>query len=106
GNPLNSDGYRTSYLWERVWQPDAWMGLLGDFVHVEDALDDDGRKTGRRSTIFPRFHQWDAVVKLLAATKVSGPGTNRLVMHSAGSGKSNTIAWAAHGLSRLHTPAF
>jgi type I restriction enzyme R subunit len=57
-------------------------------------------------TLFPRFHQWDAVQKLLAAIRRSGPGVNRLVEHSAGSGKSNTIAWAAHQLSRLHTPSF
>jgi type I restriction enzyme R subunit len=104
GNPVNPDGYRTSYLWERVWQRDAWLGLLADFVHVEDTYDATGRKAGTR-TLFPRFHQWDAVTKLLAETRVTGPGVNRLVQHSAGSGKSNTIAWLAHGLSRLHTPA-
>jgi type I restriction enzyme R subunit len=106
GNPTNPDGYETAYLWERVWQRDAWLGLLGEYVHVEDVYDDDGRKTGATNTLFPRFHQWDAVQKLLAATRRSGPGVNRLVQHSAGSGKSNTIAWAAHHLSRLHTPSF
>ena len=106
GNPPNPDGYETAYLWERVWQPDAWLQLLGEFVHVEDVFDEDAKKTGDTVTLFPRFHQWDAVRKLLAATRQSGPGVNRLVQHSAGSGKSNTIAWAAHQLSRLHTPSF
>jgi type I restriction enzyme, R subunit len=106
GNPPNPDGYETAYLWERVWQRDAWLGLLGEFVHVEDVYDADGKKTGDTVTLFPRFHQWDAVQRLLAATRAAGPGVNRLVQHSAGSGKSNTIAWAAHHLSRLHTPSF
>ncbi|MEV4462566.1 type I restriction endonuclease [Micromonospora echinofusca] len=105
GNPPNPLGYETSYLWERVWQRDAWMGLLGDFIHVEDVYDADSKKTGDTVTLFPRFHQWDAVQRLLAATRSSGPGVNRLIQHSAGSGKSNTIAWTAHHLSRLHTPS-
>lgn len=106
GNPLNPDGYQTSYLWERVWQKDAWLGLLGSFVHIEDVYDDDGAKTGETKTLFPRFHQWDAVTKLLEATSMAGPGVDRLIQHSAGSGKSNTIAWLAHQLSRLHTSAW
>ena len=106
GNPANPDGYDTAYLWEQVWQRDAWLGLLGEFVHIEDVYDADGHKTGETTTLFPRYHQWDAVQKLLAATKQAGPGTNRLIQHSAGSGKSNTIAWAAHHLSRLHTPSW
>jgi type I restriction enzyme R subunit len=105
GNPTNPDGYRTAYLWQRVWDRDAWLGLLGSFVHVEDIYDERNTKTGVRRTLFPRFHQWDAVTKLLAATRADGPGVDRLVQHSAGSGKSNTIAWTAHELSRLHTPA-
>jgi len=103
GNPASPHGYRTAYLWERVWAPDAWLGLLGTFVHVEDVYDADGAKTGAKQTLFPRFHQWDAVEKILAATRAQGPGVDRLVQHSAGSGKSNTIAWVAHALSRLHT---
>jgi len=106
GNPPNPDGYDTAYLWEQVWQRDAWLGLLGEFVHIEDLYDAEGNKTGETTTLFPRYHQWDAVQKLLAGTKQAGPGTNRLIQHSAGSGKSNTIAWAAHHLSRLHTPSW
>ncbi len=106
GNPANPEGYETAYLWEQVWQRDAWLGLLGEFVHVEDRFDGNGVKTGDTITLFPRFHQWHAVQRLLAATRQAGPGVNRLVQHSAGSGKSNTIAWTAHHLSRLHTPSF
>ena len=103
GNPLNPTGYRTSYLWEQVWRRDNWLDLLGSFVHVEAVLDKSGKKTGKKVTIFPRFHQWDAVTKLLSSSCAEGPGHNKLIQHSAGSGKSNTIAWLAHRLSRLHT---
>lgn len=105
GNPANPGGYATAYLWQRVWQPDNWLNVLGSFVHAEEVYDDAGVKTGVQRILFPRFHQWDAVTQLLAATREDGPGVDRLVMHSAGSGKSNTIAWTAHQLSRLHTPS-
>ena len=105
GNPINPHGARTAYLWEQVWQRDNWLNLLASFIHVSEVRDKAGKKTGKKFTIFPRFHQWDAVNKLLDATKVEGPGFNKLIQHSAGSGKSNTIAWLAHGLSRLHSPA-
>lgn len=90
GNPP-SEGYQSAYLWEQVWDRDAWLELLQLFIHAED---------GR--VLFPRFHQWHAVRSILAATYADGPGVDRLVQHSAGSGKSNTIAWTAHSLSRLH----
>lgn len=93
GNPPVTSEYQTAYLWEQVWQRDAWLDLLGSFVHVEG---------GR--VLFPRFHQWHAVRSLLQATYADGAGVDRLVQHSAGSGKSNTIAWTAHALSRLHGP--
>lgn len=92
GNPPAS-GYQTAYLWEEAWQRDAWLDLLGSLVHVED---------GR--VLFPRFHQWHAVRSIIAATYRDGAGVDRLIQHSAGSGKSNTIAWTAHALSRLHGP--
>ncbi len=92
GNPPSgTGGYATAYLWKQVWQRDAWLDLIGSFVHAED---------GR--LLFPRFHQWHAVRSMVAATLADGAGTDRLVQHSAGSGKSNTIAWTAHALSRLH----
>ena len=103
GNPPNPDGYRTSYLWERVWQRDAWLDLIARFIHVE--MPAEGSKAERRARaqiIFPRFHQWDAVLTLEADARARGAGENYLVQHSAGSGKSNTIAWLAHRLSTLH----
>ena len=99
GNPPNPDGYRTAYLWERVWSRDAWMDILGRFIHVEKPSK--GSKAPP-TVIFPRFHQWDAVRRLEADAKVAGAGRNYLVQHSAGSGKSNSIAWLAHRFSSLH----
>lgn len=104
GNPVNPSGHRSAYLWERVWQRDSWLDILGSFVHVAAVRDEAGKKTGKTVTVFPRFHQWDAVIKLLEVSRSQGPGHNKLIQHSAGSGKSNTIAWLAHRLSRLHTP--
>lgn len=101
GNPpaTGGSGYQTAYLWEQVWERDAWLDLLGTFIHVST-----DRDSGERRVLFPRFHQWHAVRSLLAATYRDGVGVDRLVQHSAGSGKSNTIAWTAHSLSRLHGP--
>jgi type I restriction enzyme R subunit len=103
GNPPNPDGHRTAYLWERVWARDAWMDLLARFIHVERPTSGSRaeRKAGER-VIFPRYHQWDAVLALEAHARANGAGHNYLVQHSAGSGKSNTIAWTAHRLSNLH----
>ncbi|WP_435874966.1 type I restriction endonuclease subunit R [Nonomuraea bangladeshensis] len=112
GNPDIPEGgtYRTAYLWERIWHPDTWMDLLKRFLHVEDEDVKKGRgrkpysgKAHKLPLIFPRYHQWDAVQKLTAHAKKYGSGQNYLVEHSAGSGKSNTIAWLAHALSNLHT---
>ncbi|MFB8766135.1 type I restriction endonuclease [Nocardiopsis alba] len=106
GNPSPSpeqNGYRTDYLWETVWNPDNWLDLLERFVHVKRDKDDKGRR--RETVIFPRYHQWHAVRSLVDHAARHGAGNNYLVMHSAGSGKSNTIAWLAHRLSSLHTPA-
>ncbi|MDG4789213.1 type I restriction endonuclease [Micromonospora sp. WMMD1102] len=118
GNPpvpgLGGPAYRTSYLWEQVWQPDAWLDLLKRFLHVEDpkAARSRGRGAGNgrtsvhdRTLIFPRYHQRHAVLGLAAHAARAGSGSNYLVMHSAGSGKSNTIGWLAHRLSTLHGSA-
>ncbi len=94
--------YATSYLWEQVWQPDNWLDLLQRFVHLHKSKTPGGGTT--KTMIFPRFHQWDVVKKLTAHATTHGTGHNYLVMASAGSGKSNTIAWLAHRLSDLHTP--
>ena len=95
GNPENPDGYRTHYLWEQIWKRDSWLDLLGRFLHIE-------KKGKEESLIFPRYHQIDAVRKLVADARVAQAGKNYLVWHSAGSGKSNSIAWLAHRLSSLH----
>ena len=104
GNPPNPDGYRTAYLWERVLQRDNLLDILGNFIHLEhkESKDDQGRNTTKETLIFPRYHQWDAVLKLIGAARAEGPGQNYLVQHSAGSGKSNSIAWLAHRLASLH----
>jgi type I restriction enzyme R subunit len=99
GNPPNPDGHRTAYLWERVWQRDAWLDLLHRFVHVQAAPKGSKKEA---LVIFPRFHQWDAVLALAGEARAHGAGQDYLVQHSAGSGKSNTIAWLAHRLSSLH----
>jgi type I restriction enzyme, R subunit len=104
GNPPNPNGHKTSYLWEHVWTKDAWLDILHRFIHVERP--EKGSVSARRAAekvIFPRYHQWDAVLKLQADAAANGTGHSYLVQHSAGSGKSNTIAWTAHRLSTLHT---
>ena len=100
GNPLNPGGYQTAYLWERVWQYDAWIDILDRFVESIDT----GKGKPRR-VIFPRYHQWDAVTRLAAAALADGPGQSYLIQHSAGSGKSNSVGWLAHRLSLLHDAA-
>lgn len=104
GNPPNPDGQRTAYLWQQIWQRDAWLDLLARFVHVV-APPKGAPRGARADVIFPRYHQWDAVVALEAAARAEGSGHDYLVQHSAGSGKSNTIAWLAYRLSTLHDDA-
>lgn len=97
GNPVNPNGHRTAYLWDEIWQPDSLLEILGRYmVPVRD------RKKKLVGSIFPRFHQLDATRKLRAAVLAEGPGGKYLVQHSAGSGKTNSIAWAAHFLADLH----
>ena len=89
GNPPNPDGHKTSYLWERVWAKDAWLDILHRFIHVERP--EKGSVAARRAAekvIFPRYHQWDAVMKLEADAAANGAGRSYLIQHSAGSGKS------------------
>jgi type I restriction enzyme R subunit len=104
GNPPDPTGHRTRFLWEEVWSRDAWFDILGRFVHVEPATEGSSTAVKRLhgSIVFPRYHQWDAVRRLEAAARTEGPGNTYLVQHSAGSGKSNTIAWLAHRLMSLH----
>jgi len=97
GNPVNSSGHRTAYLWEEVWERESWLEILGRYmIGTRDARK---QLTGM---IFPRFHQLDATRKLRAAVLDEGAGGNYLIQHSAGSGKTNSIAWAAHLLADLH----
>jgi type I restriction enzyme R subunit len=106
GNPPSSTGHRTAYLWEEVWQRDAWLDILARFIHVDvPSKGSKAEKVAKTIVIFPRFHQWDAVRKIEANAKATGAGKNYLVQHSAGSGKSNTIAWISHRLANLHDAA-
>ena len=109
GNPPDPAGrtYRTGYLWEEVLQRDSLLDILARFVHlqIEEKRDDRGRKVKVETMIFPRYHQLDAVRRLVDAARTEGVGHNYLVEHSAGSGKSNTIGWLAHRLASLHDAA-
>lgn len=91
GNPANPDGYPTDYLWKTVFPADSMMDIIQKFISLQ------GEKL-----IFPRFHQLDVVRKLIADVKANGAGHNYLIQHSAGSGKSNSIAWTAYRLASLH----
>lgn len=106
GNPPDREGrdYKTAYLWEEVLQRDSLLDLLARFLHldVEEKVTEEGKKVRKESLIFPRYHQLQAVRSMVSAAASEGVGHNYLVEHSAGSGKSNTIAWLAHRLSSLH----
>ena len=103
GNPLNKDGYRTAYLWEYVWAKDSFMDIIGKFLHLDvEEYELNGVKKKKETMIFPRFHQMDVVRKLTKDAKAKGAGQNYLIQHSAGSGKSNSIAWLSYRLSSLH----
>jgi type I restriction enzyme R subunit len=103
GNPQNPAGYKTSYLWEQVWRRDSFLDLLARFIHLEvEERRLGGRLVRREKMIFPRYHQLDVVRKLVADARARGVGHNYLVQHSAGSGKSNSIAWLVHRLASLH----
>lgn len=106
GNPEHPSGYRTAYLWEEIWQRDSFLDIVGRFIHlVREEKVRAGKKTEEEKVIFPRYHQLDSVRRLEAAARVDGPGASYLVQHSAGSGKSNSIAWLAHRLASLHDDA-
>lgn len=107
GNPERADGeYPVAYFWEQVCAPDNWLRIFHSFVYTEkkDVVDLAGNHHRKETQIFPRFHQWDAVNKMIADAKANGPGQTYLCEHSAGSGKTSTIAWTAHDLIRLRTP--
>jgi type I restriction enzyme, R subunit len=97
GNPSNQNGHPTSYLWEEVWERESWLELIGRYVTAEK-----DKKGQIKKMIFPRFHQLDATRELVGAVLAEGPGKKYLIQHSAGSGKTNSIAWTAHFLADLH----
>ena len=102
GNPDNPDDYDTAYLWEQVLCRDRLLEILHKYLHLQVEKD---KKTGAVKSermIFPRYHQLDVVTKLLEDVRAHGAGRNYLIQHSAGSGKSNSIAWLAHRLAGLH----
>lgn len=108
GNPLVEGNWKTHYLWDEVLQADSLLEILQRFMHLEvkekQIKTDKGVRTVRKETmIFPRYHQLDAVRSLVAHAKAHGSGRNYLIQHSAGSGKSNSIAWLAHRLASLHS---
>ena len=105
--PADINQYATDYLWNEVLLPDNLLNILARFVHleIEEKEDWEGRKYKKETLIFPRYHQWDVVSQLVNAARTEGPGHKYLIQHSAGSGKSNSIAWSAHQLSALHTAA-
>ena len=103
GNPPNPEGYKTSYLWEYVWEKDSWMDILSRFLHLQvDEYKFEGKIFKQESLLFPRYHQLDVVRKLEEDARANGAGKNYLIEHSAGSGKSNSIAWLTYRLSSLH----
>lgn len=107
GNAPNGDKPRTAYFWEDVLDRDAWLTILTKFVYTNHEKQSDpltGKVTYRSQIRFPRFHQWRAVTALTAAARADGAGHRYLVQHSAGSGKTDSIAWTAHRLASLHTP--
>ena len=103
--PPTQEGFPTDYLWERIWARDSVLDLVRQFIHEVEAEDERGRKTGARFLIFPRYQQLDCVRRLVGHARNHGPGERYLIQHSAGSGKSFTIAWLAHRLSVLHDRA-
>ena len=106
GNPVDLEGlsYKTAYLWKEVLQRDSLLEILAKFIHlqVDERITEEGRKVKKETLIFPRYHQLKAVRNMIKTALTDDVGTNYLIEHSAGSGKSNTIAWVAHRLSSLH----
>ena len=110
GNPQHPSGYRTGYFWQEVLEKERFLDIVGSYVFLEtreEKVDDaKGARTEKRETvIFPRYHQLDAVSRLVATAEADGSGRNYLIQHSAGSGKTNSISWLSHRLASLHNAA-
>lgn len=107
GNPENTDGYNTAYLWEQVLAKDSLMNIIQRFLHLsvekkKEIANGQEKMVKRESVIFPRYHQLDVVSKIIDDVKTNGSGKNYMIQHSAGSGKSNSIAWTCYRLASLH----
>ena len=103
GNAPNPEGYRSDYLWREILSKDSWLEIIGRFIHLQvEEFKIEGRLRKKENLIFPRYHQLDAVRKITRHAQEHGAGHNYLVQHSAGSGKSNSIAWLSYRLSGLH----
>lgn len=107
GNPKNPHGYATSYLWEKVLQKDSLLEILQKYIHLDVQeqkviKDNKEKKEIKKKIIFPRYHQLDVVTKLVEDVRKNGSGKNYLIQHSAGSGKSNSIAWTSYRMANLH----
>lgn len=107
GNPANPEGYATSYLWENVLQKDSLLDIIHKFIHlqvkeVKVIIAGKDKIEKKKTLIFPRYHQLDVVRNLISDVRKSGSGKNYLIQHSAGSGKSNSIAWTSYRLASLH----
>lgn len=108
GNPPApaDKGYPTWYLWQQVWSRNVLLDILGNFLHLEaKEVEVNGKLVTKESLIFPRYHQLDGVLRLVLTAKTEGVGHSYLVQHSAGSGKSNSIAWTAYRLANAHNVA-
>ncbi|MBC1842579.1 type I restriction endonuclease subunit R, partial [Listeria seeligeri] len=106
GNPTCEDNYRTYYLWENVLQQDSLLDIIFKFIYIkkDDIKDSNGELLYQRKTlIFPRYHQLDVVRRIEEDVRKVSVGQNYLIQHSAGSGKTNSISWLAHRLSKMHT---
>ena len=109
GNPQHPSGHRTGYFWEEILERESFIDIVGNFIFLETTEEtiDDG--TGKRikrtkeTMVFPRYHQLDAVRKLVRTSQIERAGNNYLIQHSAGSGKTNSISWLSHRMSSLHT---
>jgi type I restriction enzyme R subunit len=103
GNPDNPEGHKTAFLWEQVLERHSFLDILGRFIHLQvEEIKLGEKKVKKETMVFPRYHQLGCVRSLVADAREKGAGTNYLVQHSAGSGKSNSIAWLAHRLASLY----
>lgn len=105
GNPVYEDKYSVSYMWEDILTKETVLDLINKFIFIETKESTDeltGKKKIKETLIFPRYHQLDVIRKLLADVGINKTSQNYLIQHSAGSGKTNSIAWLAHRLSSLH----